>query len=216
MSCESENKPMAFLVFEGLDGSGKSTLIKKLHQLLKDRGLPSVLTHEPGGTSFAEEVRELILKTEGEPPVPMAELLLYQASRAQHVEQLIRPSLSQKKWVLCDRYYGSTLAFQCGGRGLDRNMVDGLNRLATGGLDPDLWVLLDLSLEESERRLQNREGKSDRMDQEKADFHRRVRDYYLSLANAEPEKWLVLNAEASPKELLSALELALKERSWLN
>jgi dTMP kinase len=76
--------------------------------------------------------------------------------------------------------------------------------------------LLDLSLEESERRLQNREGKSDRMDQEKADFHRRVRDYYLSLANAEPEKWLVLNAEASPKELLSALELALKERSWLN
>jgi energy-coupling factor transporter ATP-binding protein EcfA2 len=96
MSCESENKPMAFLVFEGLDGSGKSTLIKKLHQLLKDRGLPSVLTHEPGGTSFAEEVRELILKTEGEPPVPMAELLLYQASRAQHVEQLIRPSLSQK------------------------------------------------------------------------------------------------------------------------
>ncbi|MEO0337089.1 MAG: dTMP kinase, partial [Pseudomonadota bacterium] len=111
---------MAFLVFEGLDGSGKSTLIKKLHQKLQDLKVPTVLTREPGGTELAEQIRELILKKEGEAPVAMAELLLYEASRAQHVEKLIRPSLQKDNWVICDRFFGSTLAFQCGGRGLDR------------------------------------------------------------------------------------------------
>ena len=207
---------MAFLVFEGLDGSGKSTLIKKLNQLLSDQGHQTVLTHEPGGTELAEEIRNLILKTDGEAPVSMAELLLYEASRAQHVEKLLRPSLQQNKWVLCDRYYGSTLAFQCGGRGIDREMVDKLNRVATGGLEPDLWVLLDLSLEESERRRMSRNEDADRLEQEKADFHERVRNYYLDLAKAEPEKWLVLNAEASPEDLFKELQSSLKERQWLS
>lgn len=207
---------MAFLVFEGLDGSGKSTLIKKLNRMLAQSGQQTVLTHEPGGTEFAEEIRNLILKTEGEAPVPLAELLLYQASRAQHVETLLKPSLSEKKWVLCDRYYGSTLAFQCGGRGLDRQMVESLNTVATGGLEPDLWVLLDLSLEESEKRRSLRDGEPDRLEKEKADFHQRVRNSYLNLAAENPGQWCVLNAELGLEDLFDQLKVELKERGWLS
>ena len=207
---------MAFLVFEGLDGSGKSTLIKKLDEFLKQKKIPAVVTHEPGGTELAQEIRHLILKTEGEPPVAMAELFLYEASRAQHVANLIRPQLKKGTWVICDRFYGSTLAFQCGGRGLDRKMVDGLNELATGGLKPDLWILLDLSLEESERRLRGRGQKSDRMDQESKEFHQRVRNYYLSLSREEAEAWLVLNAERSAEDLFRSLIESLEARGWLN
>ncbi|MEO0336817.1 MAG: dTMP kinase, partial [Pseudomonadota bacterium] len=102
------------------------------------------------------------------------------------------------------------------GRGLDRSVVDKLNTIATGGLEPDLWILLDLSLEESERRRKLRPEASDRLDSEKAEFHQKVRDYYLRLAKEDPKNWLVLNAEATPEELYQELELSLKERGWLN
>ena len=203
---------MAFVVFEGLDGSGKSTLIKKLKSHLEESGVEVVLSHEPGGTELAEDIRHLILKTEGEAPVAMTELLLYEASRAQHVETLIRPNLKQQKWVLCDRFTGSTLAFQCGGRGIDRSTVDQLNNFATGGLEPDLWVLLDLSLEESERRRKSRGEEEDRLESEAAEFHQRVRDYYLKLAKEDEKKWLVLNAEKPVDELFETLKSELSER----
>lgn len=203
---------MAFVVFEGLDGSGKSTLIKKLKAHLEDSGVQVVLSHEPGGTELAEQIRHLILKTEGEAPVSMTELLLYEASRAQHVETLIKPNLEAKKWVLCDRYTGSTLAFQCGGRGIDRSVVDQLNQFATQGLKPDLWVLLDLSLEESERRRKARGEEEDRLESEAADFHQRVRDYYLKLAEEDPKTWVVLNAEKPVDDLFETLLKELSER----
>ncbi len=210
---------MAFIVFEGLDGSGKSTLIQKLHTLLESSGEDVVLTREPGGTPLAEDIRHLLLRTKGEAPVPTAELLLYEAARAQHVESRIRPSLEQNKWVLCDRFYGSTLAFQCGGRSIDRSLVDQLNCIATGGMKPDLWVLLDLSLEESLRRRNSRDARGekplDRFEKEANDFHVKVRDYYLKLANEDIENWLVLNAEASPEQLFNELQQRMRARGWL-
>lgn len=211
---------MAFIVFEGLDGSGKSTLIKKLQTLLKQQGEDVILTHEPGGTPLAEDIRHLLLRTDGEAPVPMAELLLYEASRAQHVEAKIRPALQKNQWVLCDRYYGSTLAFQCGGRSIDRQLVDQLNQVATGGLAPDLWVLLDLSLEESLRRRNQRdvsgEKALDRFEKEANEFHVKVRDYYLKLSSEDADRWLVLNAEVPPEELFNELKERLQSGGWLS
>lgn len=210
---------MAFVVFEGLDGSGKSTLIKKLSDHLKSQNIQVELTREPGGTPLAEDIRHLLLRTSGEAPTALTELLLYEASRAQHVAQKIRPALDRGAWVLCDRFTGSTLAFQCGGRGLDRTQVQTLNQIATEGLEPDLWVLLDLSLEESLRRRQHRDDSGekalDRFELEQQQFHQRVRDYYLRLAKEQPQKWLVLNAEASPDQVYAELTSRLRQGGWL-
>jgi dTMP kinase len=210
---------MAFVVFEGLDGSGKSTLIKKLEQLLLQKGKAVELTREPGGTPLAEDIRHLLLRTEGEPPAPLTELLLYEAARSQHVQTKIQPALKRGAWVLCDRYTGSTLAFQCGGRGIDRKLVDTLNSIATQNLEPDLWVLLDLSLEESMRRRENRDQSGekalDRFELEAQQFHKKVRNYYLQLAKEQPQKWLVLNAESSPEDVFSEMKLRLEQGGWL-
>ncbi len=220
---------MAFIVFEGLDGSGKSTLIQALDQELRRRGLVSRVTREPGGTHLGEEVREVLLRTDQEAPVPRAELFLYAAGRAQHVDLVIRPALEQGEWVLCDRFYASTAAFQCGGRGLERSSVDLLNSFAVDGCWPDLTVLLDVSVEESLRRRQQRELKSgvaaDRFEREKRVFHQRVRDFYLQLAKEASSDssstpsgpWLKLDAERLQAEDLLALLIGeLEERKWLN
>ncbi|MCB0407948.1 MAG: dTMP kinase [Bdellovibrionales bacterium] len=210
---------MAFIVFEGLDGSGKSTLIKKLKSLLETEGQSVVLTHEPGGTPLAEEIRDMLLRTEGEAPTALTELLLYEASRAQHVEMKICPALKKGDWVLCDRFTGSTLAFQCGGRNIDRQLIDSLNAIATQGTEPDLWVLLDLSLEESLRRRQRRdevgEKALDRFELEANEFHNNVRNYYLKLAKEAPKKWLVLNAESSVDDVFLELQSRLKDLGWM-
>ncbi len=204
---------MAFLVFEGLDGSGKSTLISGLERELVSRQINSVVTREPGGTELGEEIRQLLLRTDAQAPVPRAELFLYQAGRAQHVDLVIRPALARGDWVLCDRFYASTSAFQCGGRGLDRAQVDPLNRLAVGGCEPQLTVLLDLSVEESARRRAHREQSSgvqaDRFEREKLAFHQRVRDFYLQLAaeaNAAPANSAPVRppTEGAPSQGLSS------------
>ena len=212
---------MAFIVFEGLDGSGKSTLIQKLKHHLETQAQVSVcLTHEPGGTALGEEIRNLLLRVEGEDPKPLTELFLYQASRAQNVESVIRPALKESKWVLCDRYTASSIAFQASGRGLDKNLVQSLSESATGGLEPDIWVLLDLSLEESMRRREAREESGDksrdRFELEEQNFHQKVRSGFLDLVKRSPEKWIVLNAEVSPDEVYSQLLSGLKEKGVLS
>jgi dTMP kinase len=204
---------MAFIVFEGLDGAGKSTLIELLKQHLKNNHTPLVLTREPGGTELGDEIRQLLLRTKGETPVSRAELFLYQAGRAQHVEKVIRPSLAKNIWVLCDRYYASTVAFQCGGRELDRKMVNQLNMMAIDGVEPDLWVLLDLTTEEAAKRMQGRE--LDRFESENRDFHERVRKTYLDLAKEDPKKWLVLDASVTSDKLFQTLILRLQELELL-
>lgn len=211
---------MAFLVFEGLDGSGKTSLIQGLADQLKVQGRSWITTREPGGTPLAEEIRHLLLRTENETPVPMTEVLLYEASRAQHVAKVIAPALAQKKWVLCDRFTASTVAFQCGGRGLDRKVIDQLNSIATIGVVPDLFVLLDLTVEESERRREGRKQATgvddDRFEREAKDFHERVRQSYLAQAKENPKQWIVLNSSLPKEELLLALLKELKGRQWLD
>lgn len=208
-----------FIVFEGLDGSGKSTLIKFLDCELKNRGIPVVLTREPGGTVLAEKIRDLLLTTEGEVPLAKTELLLYQAGRCQHVEKVIRPALKKGHWVICDRYKASSLAFQVGGRGLDPKDVHWLNNFATQSLDADLTVLLDVSVEESKSRRTQRESdlqtSADRFEREKDEFHERVRKFYLNLAKTEGS-WMVLDAQSSAEAMQSVLIDDLRRRGWLH
>ncbi len=211
----SRSQSPPFLVFEGLDGSGKSTLIRHLTHELTARKLKHVLTREPGGTTLAEEIRQLLLRTDGEVPVAATELLLYAASRAQHVAQVIRPALQRGEWVLCDRFTGSSVAFQCFGRGLPRASVDWLNTFAVDGAVPSLNILLDLAVSESRKRQSHRPEQSDRMEREREEFHQAVREGYLAQANENPTSWLVLDAKKSPQDLAQQLTEELTERQWL-
>ncbi len=206
---------MRFLAFEGLDGSGKSTLIQGLKNEFEKQGLAYVISREPGGTAMGTEIREMLLRTKGESPVGRAEALLYQADRAQHVERVIKPALSEKKWVLSDRFAASSIAFQAGAREIKKEQIEWLNQFSTGGLEPDLYILLDLSVEESLRRMQGRAQEADRFEREAKEFHQKVRDAYLELARAHPAKWLVLSASERPEVLSANLLSALRGKKWL-
>lgn len=211
---------MPFIVFEGLDGSGKSTLMGLLLKELDNQKINYVTTREPGGTPLGDKLRDLIVNKGETAPVPRAELLLYEASRAQLIETLIEPKLKEKKWVLSDRFSASSIAFQCGGRFLDRKDVEWLNQFATKGLEPDLYILLDISVEESKQRRQNRalqfRLEEDRIESEKNEFHQRVRDAFLQLAKETPERWLVIAAFLSSEEMLKQVMQKLKARGWLD
>lgn len=210
---------MAFIVFEGLDGSGKTTLMKKLSSLLDQRSISHIITREPGGTPMGQELREIILRRDGDSPCARAELLLYLADRAQHVDKKIKPALANNQWVLSDRYTASSVAFQSGGRNLKIPDVEWLNDFATESLKPDLFVLLDLTVEESEKRRETREKdtntKADRMESEKKDFHERTRQGYLDQAKKDPSRWLILNASKTPDELFDLLKKTLSEKLGL-
>lgn len=210
---------MRFLAFEGLDGSGKSSLMRALEQELEKRSVAFIRTREPGGTPLGDEIRNMILRKEGPAPVSRTELLLYEASRAQLVEQVIRPALQNKTWVLCDRYTASSMAFQGGGRDISEKDVTLLNDFATGGLKADLTILLDLPVEESRRRRQGRAdaaGESeDRIESEADTFHEKVRQAFLKQARAEEATWLVLDARETPQVLFDQLLAALKQRGIL-
>lgn len=203
---------MPFIVFEGLDGAGKSTLISGIADELRERGKPCIHTREPGGTPLGEEVREILLRTKGDPPAPIAELFLYEAARHQHIQRIIQPALKGGKWVLCDRFTASTIAFQVGGRGLNLETVEKLNRLATENLEPDLVVLVDLPEDEAQKRIAGRTR--DRFESEKEDFHRRVRQSYLDQA-ASKSNWLVLDGSKAPGELKAAVLSYFTAREWL-
>jgi dTMP kinase len=209
---------MPFVVFEGLDGSGKSSLMSALEKELQKRNLPVVRTREPGGTVLGDEIREMILRRDGPSPTPRTELLLYEASRAQHVDQVIRPALQKNHWVLCDRFSASSVAFQAGGREISEAWVEQLNEFATGHLVPELTVLLDLSVQESRRRRNQREAavgaKEDRIESEADSFHERVRQSFLKQAKQDPSSWLVMDAGKSPLDLLMQLMTHLEKLKW--
>lgn len=211
---------MAFLVFEGLDGSGKSSLIEALVRNLNQQQISWVKTREPGGSLLGDEIREMLLRRGSEVPHPRTELLLYEAARAQHVETFVKPHLAKKEWVLCDRYSASSIAFQGGGREISLEQVVWLNQFATQGLEADLTVLLDLPVATSLQRQMQRQNatgqKADRMESENQDFHVKVRNSFLLQAQKNPEKWLMLSAEKSPGELESRLLQELRIRKWLN
>ena len=210
---------MAFLVFEGLDGSGKSTLIQGLSKELSVKGLPFVTTREPGGTPLGEDLRKFLLRKDKErAPTAWTELFLYEACRRQNVDQVIQPALDRGDWVLCDRFWASTYAFQAGGRGLDEDKVQQANLWASGGVQPDLWIFLDLSLEEAQKRWEERTAfhPLDRFELEDLSFHKKVRDYYMKLSRtSQYGPWLTLNAVQPQDDLLNYLIQELKKRKFL-
>ncbi len=205
-----------FIVFEGLDGAGKSTLLNRLRVELEQLRHKVTVTREPGGTSLSEELRQIILRRDSQAPSPRTELLLYEAARAQHVDLLIRPRLTEGQWVLCDRFTASSVAFQAGGRQMDGAAVNWLNTFATENLAPSLTILLDLPYEEAKKRQQKRfetqSEQPDRMEVEARDFHERVRASFLQQAQQGGKAWLVLSAMQSPEDLLKNLMAAMKER----
>lgn len=209
---------MPFVVFEGLDGSGKSSLMAALESHLRGKNLNVLKTREPGGTELGDEIRNLILRRERDNPTPRTELLLYEASRAQHVDRVILPQLKKNVWVLCDRFSASSIAFQAGGRSIDTEWVERLNEFATNGLAPDLTVLLDLSVEESRRRRNQRQNhtgsQEDRIESEADTFHERVRQSFLSQAREDARRWLVLDASQPPEVLLKNLLDHLISLKW--
>ncbi|WP_374032278.1 dTMP kinase [Bdellovibrio bacteriovorus] len=210
---------MKFIVFEGLDGSGKSSLMAALERELQKRAINFLRTREPGGTPLGDEIRNMILRKEGPAPTPRTELLLYEASRSQHVDQVIRPALAAGTWVLCDRFSASSVAFQSGGRAISEADVVMLNTFATGGLKADVTVLLDLSVEESRRRRQGRGAVTgeteDRIESEADTFHENVRQSFLKQSREDAASWIVLDARETPEVLFKQLLQSLTERKVL-
>lgn len=192
-----------FITFEGIDGSGKSTQLRLIAGDLRVRGLNVLTTLQPGGTPLGRRLREAFLETE-EAVHPMAELLLFAADRAQHVNFLIKPALQDGRVVISDRYADATAAYQGAGRGFDPAVVSNVIELATGGLKPDLTLFFDISVESAIRRTASRgdeETVKNRMDKETAEFYQRVRDGYLAIADADPKRFRIVEADASIDEV---------------
>jgi dTMP kinase len=203
-----------FLTLEGIEGSGKSTHARFLGESLEAEGFRVFLTREPGGTPLGEELRRFLLGRE-DAPVPEAELFLILAARAQHVRTVIRPRLERGEVVLCDRFSDATLAYQGGGRGLDRKRVEAANALAAGDVRPDLTVLFDIPVEASLERVQHRHragGDFNRFDGETRRFHEAVREAYLRLARSEPERFLVMEPTGTKAEVARKLLEAVRPR----
>jgi dTMP kinase len=195
-SAPDEGRPAhtgLFVTFEGGDGVGKTTQAALLEEWLTDAGRTVVRTREPGGTEVGVLIRDIVLHHRGE-VAPRAEALLYAADRAHHIETLVRPALARGEVVIQDRYLDSSVAYQGAGRVLDAGEVRALSDWATEGLMPDLTVVLDLPWEVARGRLQDARTRYDRLEAEAGEFHTRVRDAYLGLAAAEPERFLVVDA----------------------
>ena len=190
-----------FITIEGPDGGGKTTQMNLLVPALEKLGFDVVRTREPGGTPIGDQIRSVIMDMKNKSMHPRAEILLFCASRAQLVEELIRPSLAAGKIVLCDRYADSTMAYQGYGHGLDRGLLKTLLDFATGGLKPDLTILLDISAEAGLRRRITNHDEWNRMDDYALQFHERVRNGYLKMAAEEPERFVIINADRPKEEI---------------
>ena len=188
-----------FITFEGGEGSGKSVQARALYDRLSELATPVVLTREPGGTPIGERISRWLKWAEDSDISPLAELLLFNASRSQLVDTVIKPNLENGKVVICDRFADSTTVYQGYGRGLDLEVVKTVNNAATRGLLPDLTVLLDMPIEEGLARKKSR--RRDRFEKEKLAFHERVREGYLKLAAREPKRWLVVDARQSKVQI---------------
>jgi len=194
--------PGTFITFEGIDGSGKSTQLRLLANFLRSNNCEIVATREPGGTPLGLRLRAVLLDAQ-EQVDPLTELLVFAADRAQHVRSLLQPALRSGRIALSDRYADATVAYQGGGRGFSPELISQIVELATGGVKPDLTLLFDLTVAESMRRTGRRwsaKEKGDRLDGEDAAFHTRVRNAYLAIAAAEPERVRVVETTGSVEE----------------
>lgn len=205
-----------FITLEGIDGCGKTTIMTFVEEYLSRLQLPFVSTREPGGTKIGQSIRKIILETANRQMTALTELLLYAADRAQHVQEKIRPALAEGQIVISDRYADATLAYQGYGRGNDLRIVTQLIEIATGGLRPDLTILLDLDVETAQQRLRARRATTsteqafDRLDQEALEFHHRVRQAYHEMARREPDRFRMIDASGSPEETASLVIAAIR------
>lgn len=183
--------PGTFITLEGPEGAGKTTQLKILSKLLETLGHKHIVTRDPGGTSLGKQLRRILLNPDT-PVEPVTELLLYEADRAQHVAEIILPALKSGYLVLCDRYTDSTLAYQGYARGISFDLIKQLNAIATGGLKPTLTILFDIDSSEGLGRLHP--SGHDRLEREALDFHHKVRQGYLEMAEAEPGRFRILDA----------------------
>ena len=194
-----------FISFEGPEGGGKSTHVAALSAALRANGKTVLVTREPGGTRLAELIRGLVREELDDPPVTRAEVLLFLAARAQLVANVIKPALARGEWVLCDRFSDSTFAYQGYGRGIDVQLLKGLNEFATEGLVPDMTILLDVPPEVSRERIAERQKatstSADRIEAAGDAFHKRLRDGFLELAKAEPERFVVIDSSGVPADV---------------
>jgi dTMP kinase len=204
----SRRLPPQFVSFEGIDGCGKSTLLDELASWLKEKSIPFIKTREPGGTRLGEKIREILLDPSFETMNEQAEVLLYSASRAQLVHEVIRPALKHGTWVLADRYIDATLAYQGFGRGLELKALRRIQDWTTGGLWPDLTILLDCDIDIASGRMKARKETEDRIEQESRLFHQKVRDGYLHLARSMPKRFVVLDANRALQEVMASFRAA--------
>jgi dTMP kinase len=205
-----------FITLEGVEGVGKSTHLEFLARYLQDRGISVLVTREPGGTPAADEIRQLLLTNRKEPFQPMAELLLMFASRALHVENVIRPALTLGTWVICDRFTDASYAYQGGGRGIAMRQIELLERMVLKSLRPDLTLLLDTRIEVGMSRAKQR-GSLDRFEQEKDAFFKRVRRVYIARARRDPRRIKVVNAGGSIADVQIQISVLLNKylARWL-
>lgn len=198
-------KPGRFITFEGGEGCGKSTQVRRLKDALEHEGVSVLLTREPGGTRLAEMIRGLLKDEREDPPCDRSELLLFLAARAQLVRNVIRPALAQGTWVISDRFSDSTFAYQGYGRGLPLDVLRIANDFACEGLAPDLTLLLDVDPETSKARMRSREAATnttaDRIEQAGDDFHARLRAGFLEMAARNPERIVTIDASGTPEEV---------------
>lgn len=204
----TEQYPGVFITLEGPEGAGKTTQLKLLSKHLEDSGIEHVITRDPGGTALGKPIRRILLNSESEVH-PLTELLLYEADRAQNVSEVIVPGLKAGKVVFCDRYIDSTAAYQGFGRGIDEKLIDMLNEVATSGLKPDLTILFDIESSEGLSRLHP--SGHDRLEREALDFHRRVREGYLTLSKRDPRRWRILDAAAPMSSVQDELRRLVQE-----
>lgn len=201
-----------FITFEGPEGSGKTTQVPRLKEYLTANGHNVIHVREPGGTSIGDQIRHVLHDTHNQEMDPNAELLLYAASRAQLVAQVIRPHLKKSGIVVCDRYADSTIAYQGYGRGLDLENLRHIVAFATGGLKPDLTFCLDIDPEQGLARRNANGMELNRMDNLDLEFHRRVREGYLKLLDAEPSRWVKIDASQDVEAVQAAINAAVMER----
>ncbi len=200
-----------FITLEGPEGGGKSTQAQRLADHLRSQKLDVLFTREPGGTEIGDQIRQVIMSLENKSMSPEAEFLLFSASRAQVVRELIRPHLEQGGIVICDRFYDSSLAYQGYGHELDLELLRTITGFVTGGLIPDLTILLDLTSELGlERRKQD--GRWNRLDDYDLAFHERVREGYLLLADAEPDRWVRIDAAQTEDQIQEQIREVVTER----
>jgi len=203
--------PARFITLEGIEGAGKTTVADRITRALRERGIVVHATREPGGTRLAERIRALVLDRGEEHISATAETLLMFGARQVHVDNLIRPALARGEWVLCDRFTDATHAYQGGGRGVDRTLIDRIAQAVHGDLMPDCTLLLDVPVRVGLERMQARRGAVDRFEVESAQFFDRVRTRYLELARAAPARFRIIDATQSLEQVSAAALAALEQ-----